>query len=118
MRQYEHAGQTKKCSLSSSFRHERRRLLWHRRASGRAAIWAASNEVDDVKDWDDDADLGRVSTVTRYDAATGSNIVNQVASAYDGWCSGSPMTSTTAGAAASPRSSAGWTARTSRTSAR
>ncbi|MCX5674903.1 MAG: hypothetical protein NTX87_07835 [Planctomycetota bacterium] len=89
--------------MSSRFWHERRRLLWHRLASGRAAVWAACNKVDDVKDWDDGDDL---TVAVSYDAATGGNIVNQVASAYDGWCSGSPMTSTTARAAASPGSSA------------
>jgi hypothetical protein len=89
--------------LASRVRHERKRLLWDRLACGRAAVWAASNEVDDVKDWDDGDDL---TVAVSYDAATGGNIVNQVASAYDGWRSGSPMTSTTARAAASPGSSA------------
>ena len=83
--------------------------------TGRAAVWAACDEVDDVKDWEDGVDQAVSGS---YDAVTGGNIVNQVASAYDGWCSGSPRTSTTARAAASPRSSARWMARTARTSAR
>jgi len=62
--------------------------------------------------------LGRVSAVTSYDAATGGNVVNQTASAYGGWCSGSPRARTTALSAASPRSSARWTARALSASAR
>ena len=50
--------------------------------------------------------LGRVSAVTSYDAATGGNVVNQAASAYGGWRSGSPRARTTARAAAWPGSSA------------